>query len=165
MHGSEPLNQPLAGEMVPPADPARPAMVLLCASVFELIANQQSACAVSSYDSTSTIAALYPSLSLERHASVNGIADQLVDGRCMAAIALRVDFDTWLTDGRRCGLSMVGGSQLGQRVLKRRTATNGSASADAALRCRSRSRPSASASVCAASHGRLRSRSRSRSRS
>jgi len=38
MHGSEPLNQPLAGEMAPPADPARPAMVLLCASVFELIA-------------------------------------------------------------------------------------------------------------------------------
>ena len=38
MHGSEPLSMPLAGETAPPTDPARPALMLLIASTFELIA-------------------------------------------------------------------------------------------------------------------------------
>ena len=38
MHGSEPLSVPLAGEASPPTDPARPALMLLVASAFELMA-------------------------------------------------------------------------------------------------------------------------------
>ena len=38
MHGSEPLSMPLAGEASPPTDPARPALMLLVASAFELMA-------------------------------------------------------------------------------------------------------------------------------
>lgn len=82
-------------------------------SVHDLIASRSGVCAIGSYASQPTLEALYPDMRFDlAHGGYGGVGASLIDGQCGAAILPKVDFDTLLTDGTNCQLSVVvrGGS-------------------------------------------------------
>jgi len=82
-------------------------------SVHDLISSRTSVCSIGSYASQDTLQTVYPDLNFDVSHTSGGfgaVGGALVHGGCEAAILQKIDFDSMLTDGCNCQLSVVGSS-------------------------------------------------------
>lgn len=81
-------------------------------SVDEVIASKTAACVAGDYAAQGTYESLYPNLVYDKTTAAwfDSIDEGLLDGTCKAAIVPRIEFDTWLTQGPNCKISIAGGS-------------------------------------------------------
>jgi hypothetical protein len=80
-------------------------------STHDLIASRTAVCSIGSYGSQSTLETMFSDMSFDTSQTSYGkVGSSLLTGGCSAAILNKVDFDSLLTNGSHCQLSVVGAS-------------------------------------------------------
>jgi len=79
-------------------------------SIEELVVNTEPACVRTGDPVQTTYESNLPRKLIYNKMPYDDLDDSMRDGTCQAAITPRTNFDTWLTDGRNCDLTLVGGT-------------------------------------------------------
>lgn len=80
------------------------------ASIEELVVANQPACVRTGDPNQPLFDVLLPSRLTYNKMPYDNLATSVRDGTCQAAITPRTNFDLWMTDGRNCDMTIVGGS-------------------------------------------------------
>jgi len=79
-------------------------------SIEELVVNTEPACVRTGDPVQTAYESNLPRKLIYNKMPYADLDDSMRDGTCQAAITPRTNFDTWLTDGRNCDLTLVGGT-------------------------------------------------------